>query len=484
MFKKLYLATRLKIYVLAFLLLNISGVISVMIIDEYAHWLWAYPVATLLITATIFMRMRMPFFVMRRTEEVLGEMLDGKYTSRITSVPWMGEAGHIAWNLNEAMDQLETFTREVRTCFELASRGDFYRRALPDGLHGELSKTLDRINESLQSMADNVAYIKRNEVASKLQSLNTAQIMNNLVLSQQDMTMITESMDKISNIATDTMGKAQESRAAVTEVVGAQTQTLQLIEQGNETMGQLNAMSNEITGILSMISAIADKTNLLALNASIEAARAGEHGRGFAVVADEVKQLAENTKDATDEIRDVVNTFQNETTTMMENSNQMLDMARSVQEVMEDMHSSFNEFAEQSQVTHQSVDYAHDICFASLVKVDHMIFKQKAYKAFNSGTDDPDTEAVRVDHHDCRLGKWYYEGYGSKHFAGLKSYKAIEIPHAQVHEAGQTALAYLEQDWQQDPELQEKLLNTYSHMEHSSDQIMEGINAVISEKHG
>jgi uncharacterized protein YoxC len=267
-------------------------------------------------------------------------------------------------------------------------------------------------------------------------------------------------------------------------VVGAQNQTLQLIEQGNETMGQLNAMSNEITGILSMISAIADKTNLLALNASIEAARAGEHGRGFAVVADEVKQLAENTKDATDEIRDVVNTFQNETTTMMENSNQMLDMARSVQEVMEDMNSSFNEFAEQSKVTHQSVDYAHDICFASLVKVDHMIFKQKAYKAFNVGTDDPDADSVRVDHHNCRLGKWYYEGYGSKHFSGLRSFKDIETPHAQVHEAGQTALAYLEQNWQQDPELQEKLLSAYSHMENSSDQIMDGINAVISEKHG
>jgi methyl-accepting chemotaxis protein len=210
MFKKLYLATRLKIYVFSFLLLNISGVISVMVIDEYAHWLWAFPLATLMVVIMIMMRMKMPFFVMKRTEEVLAEMLDGKYTSRITNVPWMGEAGHIAWNLNEAMDQLETFTREVRTCFELASKGDFYRRALPDGLHGELSKTLERINESLQSMADNVAYIKRNEIASKLQSLNTAQIMHNLVLNQQDLTMITESMDKISGIATDTMGKAQE----------------------------------------------------------------------------------------------------------------------------------------------------------------------------------------------------------------------------------------------------------------------------------
>ena len=56
-------------------------------------------------------------------------------------------------------------------------------------------------------------------------------------------------------------------------------------EQGNETMTQLNAMSNEITGILSMISEIADKTNLLALNMVYQSGGGGEQGRSFAVVA-------------------------------------------------------------------------------------------------------------------------------------------------------------------------------------------------------
>ncbi len=132
------------------------------------------------------------------------------------------------------------------------------------------------------------------------------------------------SSSELRSIADDTAGQAassasatEEMNAAVSEIARTTASTVALAREvveaatsSGESMEKLRSRTEEIGGIVDMITKIAEQTNLLALNATIEAARAGEAGRGFAVVASEIKELSRETTTATAKIAEMIAAIQ------------------------------------------------------------------------------------------------------------------------------------------------------------------------------
>ncbi|WP_198246814.1 methyl-accepting chemotaxis protein [methane-oxidizing endosymbiont of Gigantopelta aegis] len=455
--------------------------------DTYLHgFSWVDLIFMLLITgiALWFKIMTIPHLeVLNQIQEVLVKANHGELHHRITQTKGLGEMGKIAWELNEFLDIVESYFREITTCFDQVAKGNHIRPVLADGFPGVLQKSAKQINLAVQHIKENETLIIKNRLSAGLHSLNTGNLLDNLKGNQNDLINITEQMQKVEEIATDTGRNAENSLATVNTIGTSLTHINDNIMSVSSVIAALIEDSKKVTDSLSMITGIADQTNLLALNASIEAARAGEHGRGFAVVADEVKNLSEHTKNAALEVSQTLNSFNRRVEQMFQEAE---NSTRLSQEIMTQVGEFEQQFADLSHSAQQSVgyiSYAKDKCFALLTKLDHIVFKQNGYMAIEGPDDLPQAQAIQVDHHNCRLGKWYDSGVGYEKFRHTVAYSKLSGPHGQVHSFTQQAYQFSRQNWQQDASLLQNILGAMQQTEQASNDVMQLIDQMVEEKH-
>jgi len=478
-----FLKAKIFYTITAIFIVSLSILASHLYLNGFSWLILIQCLALMVIAYLIHRTTKTNLAVLNDIQDILIKTNQGELYHRITNTKGLGELGKVAWELNEMLDIMESYFKEVNASFSHAAKGNHDRYVLSDGFPGILKQSGANINQALHLMSENDTLMTKNKLSAGLHNLNTANLLSNLKANQNDLINITDQMEKVEVIATNTGNSADESLSTVDTISHSLTNINVNIHSVTSVIDALIDDSRKVTDSLSMITGIADQTNLLALNASIEAARAGEHGRGFAVVADEVKSLSEHTKNAALEVSKTLASFNNRVNEMHTQASSSADLSQNIMEQVTAFKEQFSKLSNSAKESISYISYAKDKTFGLLTKLDHIVYKQNGYLAIEDANNCPQAEAINIDNHHCRLGKWYYEGIGYALFRHTSAYAQLSSPHHEVHQFTQQAYQFSRENWLDNANILNNIITNMEKSEKASSSVMTLIDQMVEEKH-
>ena len=241
-------------------------------------------------------------------EKMMGALSVGHFSMRL-EVDAQGAYARTVQQAQQTMLTLDTMLGDVGRTLSALAQGNLAVRVTAQG-QGDLQTLKDNLNSSLVSLSTAMTTIHANARQVAAASTETSQAVGQIADGAQNQThaisqvaaAVRQTAASVMDVSRNTEQASQKSRHSVTVLRDG----LLKIEKMVEVVNNIAVNSEKINKITDVIEKIANKTNLLSLNAAIEAARAGEHGKGFAVVADEVGKLAVNSAESSKEIAQLV----------------------------------------------------------------------------------------------------------------------------------------------------------------------------------
>ncbi len=219
------------------------------------------------------------------------------------------------------------------------------------------SEKINIISDQLQAQSAVVLQVAEEE------RMQVAETVSALDQSAKTMTDIAKEARSANSIATSAIYFTQKAQLSVIQTVEGIQTIRGTISETEKRIKRLGDRSQEITSIVNLINTIAERTHILALNASMHAASAGEAGKGFAVVAEEVQRLAENARGATSEISAMVNNIRVETSDTVNIMNKLITQVAEGTKLAED---SGQKMHDTEAATRQLVNHVKSIAVNSM----------------------------------------------------------------------------------------------------------------------
>jgi len=230
----------------------------------------------------------------------------------------------------------------------------------------KMHEVADAITFNFENTQENINSLKAAVDASSFAMNNIAESTESTAESIQKEAEVCVNIQEISNVTEDSINKMMDASdktnktllEGAEEIAALKEQAENVTEASNETVKVVEMLAkqvNEVQQFVGTILSISSQTNLLALNASIEAARAGEAGRGFAVVADEIRGLSEQTKDASNNITNIITQLNVDTQQVKESIENSVDSVRKQNEMIENTRKRFEEINEAMVVLTENI---------------------------------------------------------------------------------------------------------------------------------